>query len=284
MKTPPARIEWPSGRLDFSAGCLVMGILNVTPDSFSDGGDYFDTEAAVARGLEMIRQGAAILDIGPESTRPGAAPVSPDEQIRRAVPVIQKLREQTAVPISIDTRNAAVAQAALNAGASMLNDISALNDDAMASLAVKKKVPVILMHIQGTPETMQLAPHYADVVAEVMEFLMGQAKYAESLGIPAELIFLDPGIGFGKTVEHNLCLFKRLELFASLGYRLLVGPSRKRFIGHITGKDNPVERLAGTAATVALAAMKGASIVRVHDVAEMADVVRIVSAVQNTAT
>lgn len=283
MKELPLQLEWPEGRLDFSAGCRVMGILNVTPDSFSDGGQYLDTDKAVARGLEMVQQGAAVLDIGPESTRPGAEPVSIGEQIRRAVPVIQRLRERTAIPISIDTRVAPVAEAALDAGASMLNDISALGDEAMAKLAAKRRVPVILMHMQGTPETMQQAPMYDDVVAEVLEFLMERAKYAESMGIPGELIVLDPGIGigFGKNTEHNLCLLKRLELFTGLGYRLLVGPSRKRFIGQIAGKDNPADRIFGTAAAVALAAMKGASLVRVHDVAEMAEVVKIVSAVQN---
>ncbi|NLW85048.1 MAG: dihydropteroate synthase [Phycisphaerae bacterium] len=261
-----------------------MGILNVTPDSFSDGGDFLDVDRAVTRGIEMVQQGAAIIDIGAESTRPGAAPVAAVEQIRRAVPIIQKLRQQVTVPISIDTRQAAVAEAAIEAGASMLNDISALEDEAMAVLAAQKQVPVVLMHIQGTPETMQQAPQYDDVVAEVMEFLMERAKYAEVMGIARERIFLDPGIGFGKTTDHNLCLLKRLELFCELGYRVLVGTSRKRFIGQLTGKDRPAERLAGTAATVALAAMKGASIVRVHDVAEMVDVVRIVSAVQNAVT
>jgi dihydropteroate synthase len=284
MKPPTHHLEWPSGRLDFTGGCRVMGILNVTPDSFSDGGDFLDVDRAVTRGIEMVQQGAAIIDIGAESTRPGAAPVAAVEQIRRAVPIIQKLRQQVTVPISIDTRQAAVAEAAIEAGASMLNDISALEDEAMAVLAAQKQVPVVLMHIQGTPETMQQAPQYDDVVAEVMEFLMERAKYAEVMGIARERIFLDPGIGFGKTTDHNLCLLKRLELFCELGYRVLVGTSRKRFIGQLTGKDRPAERLAGTAATVALAAMKGASIVRVHDVAEMVDVVRIVSAVQNAVT
>lgn len=286
MRQLPDHLEWPAGRLDFSHGCLVMGILNVTPDSFSDGGVFFDADKAVARGLEMVQQGASILDVGPESTRLGAAPVSADEQIRRAVPVIRRLRQQTAIPVSIDTRDAAVAEAALDAGASMLNDITALNDEAMAQLAARCNVPVILMHMQGTPETMQQAPRYADVVAEVLEFLMERAKYAEALGIPKEGIIVDPGIGigFGKTTDHNLCLLKRLELFAGLGYRLLVGPSRKRFIGQLTGRDKPADRIAGTAAAVALAAIKGASIVRVHDVAEMVDVVRIIRAVQRAET
>ena len=284
MNRPSESLEWPSGRLDFFGGCLVMGIVNVTPDSFSDGGQFFDVDKAVAGGLEMVRQGAAILDVGPESTRPGAAPVSVDEQIRRAVPVIRKLREHTAIPVSIDTRNAEVAAAALDAGASILNDITALSDEAMARLAAERRVPVVLMHMQGTPETMQHNPRYDDVVAEVRDFLMQRAQHAESMGIPSDMIFLDPGIGFGKTTEHNLQLLKRLEVFAGLGYRLLVGTSRKRFIGQLTGKDNPTDRLFGTAATVALAAWKGASVVRVHDTAAMVDVVRVIAAVQNAET
>ena len=200
MTPLPARLEWPTGRLDFSAGCRVMGILNVTPDSFSDGGAYQDTEKAVARGLEMVQQGAAILDIGPESTRPGAAPVSTDEQIRRAVPVIRQLRQKTDVPISIDTRNVAVAQAAFDAGANMLNDITALGEKAMTALAHRRQVPVILMHMQGEPQTMQQAPRYTDVVAEVLEFLMERANAAEAAGIPKEWIILDTGIGYGKTI------------------------------------------------------------------------------------
>ncbi len=281
MNAPPRYLEWPGGRLDFSGGPVVMGIVNVTPDSFSDGGAFFDTDKAVARGLTMARQGAAIIDIGPESSRPGAAPVPVDEQIRRAVPVIEKLHTQIDIPISIDTRDASVAAAALDAGASMLNDITALADEAMAHLAAERRVPVVLMHMQGTPETMQQHPQYEDVVGEILEFLTARAACAEAMGIARDLIFLDPGIGFGKTTEHNLLLLKHLDVFAASGYRLLVAASRKRFIGDITGKDTPAERIFGTAATVALAAIQGASIVRVHDVAEMLDVVRMVAAVQN---
>lgn len=285
MNTPLSDVlEWPTGRLDFSNGPVVMGIVNVTPDSFSDGGRFFDADKAVAGGLEMVRQGAAILDIGPESTRPGAAPVSVDEQIRRSVPVIEMLRRQTDIPISIDTRCVQVAAAALDAGASMLNDITALSEEAMARLAAQRRVPVVLMHMRGTPETMQHNPQYEDVVAEVRRFLLQRAAYAEAMGVARELIVLDPGIGFGKTTEHNLQLLKRLDVFSGLGYRLLVGTSCKRFIGQIIGKDSPDQRVFGTAATVALAVMKGASIVRVHDVAPMLDVVRMVSAVQNDAT
>ncbi len=281
MKTLPTVMEWPTGRLDFSGGCLVMGILNVTPDSFSDGGQFLDIDKAVARGVQMVQQGAAIIDVGPESTRPGAQPVSVDEQIRRAIPVIERLRRQVDVPISIDTRNAAVAEAALDAGGSIINDITALEDHQMACLISRRGVPVILMHMQGTPETMQDAPHYDDVVAEVLEYLMERAKYAETLGIHAHRIILDPGIGFGKTADHNLRLLKRLELFGGLGYRVMLAASRKRFISQIVGKEAIADRIYGTAAAIALGVMKGVSIVRVHDVAEMADVVKIVRAVQN---
>lgn len=284
MKMLPTVLEWPTGRLDFSGGCLVMGILNITPDSFSDGGQFLDIDKAVARGVEMVRQGAAIIDVGPESTRPGAQPVSVEEQIRRALPVIQQLRQQIDVPISIDTRDAAVAEAAMDAGASMVNDITALEDQRMACLISQRGVPVILMHMQGTPETMQQAPHYDDVVAEVLEYLMERAKYAETLGIEAHRIILDPGIGFGKTTEHNLRLLKRLELFGGLGYRVMLAASRKRFISQVTGKEPIADRIFGTAAAIALGVMKGISIVRVHDVAEMVDVIKVIRAVQNAET
>lgn len=280
MKKLPDIMEWPKGRLDFSSGCRLMGVLNVTPDSFSDGGQFLDTEQAVARGIEMAAQGAAVIDIGPESTRPGAEAVTKDEQISRAVPVVQKLAKQLDIPISIDTRDPDVARAAIEAGASVINDITTLADDKMLQLAVDTSVPVILMHMQGTPQTMQAAPHYDDVVNEVMEYLMERAKSAEDAGVKAEHIFLDPGIGFGKTSRHNLQLLNRLDLLCDLGYRVLVGTSRKRFIGKLTGKDIPADRLFGTAATVAWAIAKGASIVRVHDVAQMADVVKVVNAVR----
>jgi dihydropteroate synthase len=279
MKKPPDILKWPAGTLDFSGGAMVMGILNVTPDSFSDGGRFTDVEAAVARGVEMVRQGAAIIDIGPESTRPGAEPVPADEQIIRAVPVIEKLLQQVDTPISIDTRIPEVAHAAIEAGAAILNDITALVDDAMMQLAVEKQTPVILMHMQGQPRTMQQNPHYDDVVTDVLEFLMERAKAAEDAGVPANHIILDPGIGFGKTAEHNLQLLRRLDLLCDLGYRVLIGASRKRFIGQLTGKDTPAERVFGTAATTAIAIVKGASIIRVHDVAETVDVVKVANAV-----
>jgi dihydropteroate synthase len=256
-----------------------MGILNVTPDSFSDGGEFFDTDRAIERGMQMADEGAAIIDIGAESTRPGSKPVPQDEQIQRAVPVIEGLLRTVNVPISIDTYSSQVAAAALKAGASMINDITALSDEQMGQLAAERQVPVILMHMLGTPATMQAEPKYDDVVAEVRDFLFDRAKRAERLGIPRERIFIDPGIGFGKTLEHNLQLLRNIDKFVETGYRVLVGTSRKSFIGHITGKANPADRIFGTAATVALCAAAGVSIVRVHDVAEMLDVVKVSRAI-----
>jgi dihydropteroate synthase len=277
--SPPNILEWPSGKLDFSAGCLLMGILNVTPDSFSDGGQFLDRDKAIEQGLKMAADGAAIIDVGPESTRPGAEPVSTDEQIRRAIPVIENLAKKQKIPISIDTTNYEVAKAALDAGASMLNDITALADERMARLAAEKQVPVVLMHMQGTPRTMQIEPKYEDLVNDLLAFLLERAKGAERFGIPKERFFIDPGIGFGKTVEHNLKLLADIGKFVTTGYRVLVGPSRKAFIGKITGKQNPADRIFGTAAAVALCTAAGVSIVRVHDVAEMLDVVKIANAI-----
>ena len=257
-----------------------MGVLNVTPDSFSDGGEFFDIDKAVEQGLKMAGDGAAIIDVGAESTRPGAESVSASEQIKRVVPVIKALSKKIDTPISIDTYDVNVAQAALEAGAAMINDITALSDERMGELAAERGVPVVLMHIQGSPATMQAEPRYDDVVGEILEFLVGRAKRAEGFGISKEKIFIDPGIGFGKTLEHNLLILRNIHKFVETGYRVLVGTSRKSFIGKITGKENPAERLFGTAATVALCAAAGVSIVRVHDVAEMVDVVKIVNAVK----
>jgi len=268
-------VEWPGGRLDFSAGCVVMGILNVTPDSFSDGGKFLDTEKAVQQGVRMAAEGAATIDVGAESTRPGSEPVSAEEQIKRAIPVIERLAAKIKVPISIDTYNYEVATAALKAGASMINDITALADGRMAKLAAENKVPTVLMHMQAAPKTMQVEPKYEDVVKEVLDFLVQRAKRAEEFGILKERIFIDPGIGFGKTLEHNLLLLRNIDKFIATSYRVLVGTSRKSFLGRITGKGNPAERIFGTAATVALCAAAGVSIVRAHDMAQMVDVVKV---------
>lgn len=274
------KLNWPNGSIDFTAGCVVMGILNVTDDSFSDGGKFADVESAVAHGLAMANAGAVIIDVGAESTRPGSEPVVTSEQIARAVPVIERLREQSDVVISIDTADAEVAEAALDAGANMINDVTAMSDGRMGRLAMKRKVPIVLMHMQGSPKTMQAEPTYDDVVSEVRDYLLDRAELAEKIGVKEKMIFIDPGIGFGKTMEHNLELLRNIDVFVEMGYKVLMGTSRKRFIGQLTGKENPEERVMGTAATVAISAAMGASIVRVHDVGEMVDVVKVINALK----
>ncbi|MBW8042290.1 MAG: dihydropteroate synthase [Planctomycetes bacterium] len=256
-----------------------MGVLNVTPDSFSDGGQFLDTNKAIEHGLKMAAEGASIIDIGAESTRPGSASVSAEEQIKRVVPVIEALCKKIDVPISIDTNRSEVAQAALEAGAAMINDITALSDERMGELVAEEQVPVILMHMQGTPTTMQIEPKYEDVVSEVRQFLLNKAQRAEQFGIPKERIFIDPGIGFGKTLKHNLLLLRNIDQFVNTGYRVLVGTSRKSFIGKITDKNKPADRIFGTAASVALCVAGMVSIVRVHDMAEMVDVVKVTHAI-----
>lgn len=272
-------LEWPKGHLDSSKGCLIMGVLNVTPDSFSDGGQFFQTDKAIEHGLQMAADGAAIIDVGGESARPGSTPVSAAEQIKRVVPVIKALAKKLDVPISIDTYNYEVAQAALQAGAAMINDITALSDERMGQLAAEQQVPVVLMHMQGTPATMQIEPKYDDVVGEVRQFLLDRAKRAQQFGISKDRIFIDPGIGFGKTLEHNLELLRNIDKFVATGYRVLVGTSRKSFIGKLTGRENPSDRIFGTAASIALCVAAGVSVVRVHDVGEMADVVKVADAI-----
>jgi dihydropteroate synthase len=260
---------------------LVMGVLNVTPDSFSDGGRYASTEAAVAHGVEMVADGASLIDIGGESTRPGADPVDDDQQIRRVVPVIEALvAQQVDAILSIDTTRAAVAEAAIAAGAGLINDISAGTDDpAMFPLAARRRVPIILMHMQGTPKTMQVSPTYDDVTAEVAGFLNERLIAAEIHGIEPDRILLDPGIGFGKAQPHNLELLRRLRELTVLGRPLVLGTSRKGFIGRITGEPEPGRRLFGTAATVGWTIANGASIVRVHDVKPMMQVVAMVRSI-----
>jgi dihydropteroate synthase len=258
-----------------------MGILNVTPDSFSDGGAFADLRQAVAHAQKMAAAGADIIDIGGESTRPGAAAVSTEEELRRVVPVIEQIaNHQSPVTISVDTRKAAVAERAVAAGAQIVNDVSALRFDArMANVVRDSGAGVVLMHMQGTPETMQTEPRYDDVVAEVREFLAERITFAESRGIKKTQIAIDPGIGFGKTVEHNLALLAGLPEFVALGCPVLVGASRKAFIGRVLGRE-PVERLAGSVAVAMWAVARGARIVRVHDAAETVDAVRMVEAIQ----
>lgn len=267
-------LKWNNWQLDFSDGPLVMGVLNITPDSFSDGGEFVKVDKAVDHALAMIKDGAAIIDVGPESSRPGAKPVSQEDQISRAIPVIQKLAGKISAPISIDTPSVEVAGAALKAGAGMINDISGAEDEDMIELAVKFDVPIALMHMQGTPGTMQDDPVYENVVEEVLEFLLERAAKCRAAGMNKEMIFIDPGIGFGKTLEHNIRLMKNLHKFSASGYRILLGASRKRFLGEITGKENPGDRLAGTLASTAIAAMQKVGIVRVHDVAENFDMIK----------
>ncbi len=281
MHKLPDRMEWRGANLDFSHGAILMGILNVTPDSFSDGGLYQDVEAAVTHGIEMEGQGASIIDIGAESTRPGSRPVSAVEQIHRAIPVIERLVGKVKIPISIDTTEAEVALAAIEAGASIINDITALASEKMAALAAQKQVPVILMHMQGTPETMQQAPVYKNVVADVRDYLLKRAELAENAGVLHERIILDPGIGFGKTFRHNLQLLNQLDRLCELDYRILIGTSRKGFLGKITETEKVMERDWATAASVAMAIAKGASIVRVHNVRAMADAVAVANAVSH---
>jgi dihydropteroate synthase len=248
---------------------LIMGILNRTPDSFSDGGLYQDEAQALAHALQMAEEGADIIDVGGESTRPGSRRVEAWEQIRRVVSLIERLRGSlpAAIPISIDTTRAEVAAAALAAGASILNDISAGRDDpAMFKLAAQTGVPIILMHMQATPETMQINPAYGDVVAEVKSFLLERAEAAQAAGIRREQVFIDPGIGFGKTNEHNLALMANLKQFVDTGYPMLLGTSRKRFMGAICAQTEPKELLGATCATTALGVMAGVRIFRVHDI------------------
>jgi dihydropteroate synthase len=258
----------------------LMGVVNVTPDSFSDGGLYFDSGTAVEHGRVLAASGAAILDVGGESTRPGAEAVPAEEELRRVVPVIEGLAALgSGAAISVDTSKAAVAAAALDAGATIVNDVTALRGDpAMAALVAERDAGVVLMHMAGDPRTMQVDPRYDDVVAEVREFLAERLAFATGAGIEAERIWLDPGIGFGKTAEHNFELLRALPELATLGRPLVVGTSRKSFIGRTDGSDTD-ERLGGTIATSVLAAASGAAILRVHDVAEMSQALRMASAV-----
>lgn len=258
---------------------VLMGVVNVTPDSFFDGGRFDDPQRAVAHAVRLVEEGAALLDIGAESTRPGALPVDEQEERRRLIPVVAALAKAVSVPISVDTSKAEVARAAIDAGAVMINDVTALRGDrAMVDVAAQTGAGLVLMHMQGTPETMQQAPHYDDVVGEIAQFLAERARFAVDHGVSQDRIVLDPGIGFGKTLDHNLDLLANLHVFAQLGFPLLVGPSRKGFIGQLTHQS--VEARAwGTAGVVALAVQQGANILRVHDVGPMKDVVSVAFAI-----
>jgi dihydropteroate synthase len=245
---------------------LLMGVINVTPDSFSDGGRFFAPEAAVELGLRLAAEGADLLDVGGQSTRPGATSVAAEEELRRVLPVVTALCDQTSVPISVDTSSALVARACLDAGAEAINDVNALADDDLCSLAVARGCGVCAMHMQGTPATMQRDPQYGNVVQEVFTWLAARRDALTAAGIVAERIALDPGIGFGKTAEHNLAILNHLDRYRELGCPLLVGLSRKAFIGHVLG-DRLIDRSAGTIGAALAAARQGAEILRVHDVA-----------------
>ena len=256
----------------------IMGIVNVTPDSFSDGGKHHSTERAIEHALRLIEEGADILDIGGESTRPGATPVSLEDELARVVPVIQQLAPQIGVPISIDTYKPEVMKAAIDAGADIVNDVGALQEPGALEAVANSHAGVCLMHMQGTPQTMQLDPQYSDVVAEVKDFLQSRMRAAVDAGIVAERIVLDPGFGFGKRTQHNIALLQALPSLSELGRPLLVGLSRKSVLGYLTGNDVHARLHASIAASV-ISAMKGAKIIRVHDVKATADALKIAAAV-----
>jgi dihydropteroate synthase len=262
-----------------AADFLLMGVVNVTPDSFSDGGRFLEPSAAVAHGVRLSEEGAAILDVGGESTRPGAAPVDAEEELRRVVPVVEGLAAAgTGSQLSIDTSKAAVARAALDAGASYVNDVTAFRaDPAIAGLVAERDVECCLMHMLGEPRTMQEDPRYDDVVSDVKAFLEGRLAFAVGEGVPEERVTLDPGIGFGKTLDQNLELLRRLEEIVAIGRPVMIGTSRKSFLGKLTGRDVD-DRLAGTIATIVLAYARGASVFRVHDVAPVRDALAVAAA------
>jgi dihydropteroate synthase len=271
-------MRFPPTDLPVALPC-VMGIVNVTPDSFSDGGQHADTGSAVAHGLRLAAEGAAILDIGGESTRPGAAPVPVDEELRRVVPVVEGLAAVSPALLSVDTTKAAVVRAALDAGATVVNDVTALRGDpAMAALVAERGCPVCLMHMLGEPRTMQDDPRYGDVVAEVTAFLEARLAVAVAAGVREEQVLLDPGIGFGKTLAHNLALLAHLDRIVAIGRPVVLGASRKRFIGALLGLD-PGERAAGTVATTVLGFARGAAVLRVHDVRPNVEALRVAQAI-----
>jgi dihydropteroate synthase len=280
------QLSWSNHTLVFGKRTCIMGVVNVTPDSFSDGGKFFDTDVAIAQGEKLAADGADILDVGGESTRPFSDPVPVDEEIRRVVPVIEQLGRRVPIPISIDTTKADVARRALEAGASIINDVAALRfDSGLAALAVEFDVPLILMHMLGEPKSMQVSPAYDNLIDDIRTFLEDAVHRAVELGVPRSKIIVDPGIGFGKTVTHNLLLLKHTHAFASLDLPVLIGPSRKAFIRKILKQDHEEDIQpdlpmveTGTQAAVAAAVLNGAHIVRVHDVANTVSTVKILDA------
>lgn len=282
MKRRTFALRLPARTLALGQHTLVMGILNVTPDSFSDGGLYLDANAAVARAIAMKAAGADIIDVGGESTRPGSAGVSAEEEMRRILPILRGLRGKIRIPISVDTSKAEVAEAAAEAGAEIVNDVTGLrNDPRIAEVARRRKLGLILMHMRGTPQTMQTTPFARDVIRDVNVGLRRSIALASKAGVAKSQIVIDPGIGFGKSHEQNCEILRRLPEFAKLGFPLLVGTSRKSFLGTALMQNTENDRIWGTAATVAASILQGAHIVRVHDVAEMAQVARVTDVVRS---
>jgi dihydropteroate synthase len=283
------KLSWGSHSLSFGNRTCIMGILNVTPDSFSDGGGFFSCDAAVAHGEKLAEAGADIIDIGGESTRPFSEPVSIEEERRRVLPVIEKLAKRVSIPMSIDTTKASIAREAIESGASIINDISAMySDPDMMGVAEKYGVPVVIMHMKGTPKTMQVSPHYDHLIKEIKEFLKKAIDRAEKNGIARSKIIIDPGIGFGKTVEHNLLIIKYIDQFNTLNNPILIGPSRKSFIRNILeGSHDGDTRLeipeleTGTQAAIAAAVLNGAHIVRVHDVAKARSTLKLIDSIRS---
>ncbi len=274
------KISGQNFSFDFSKKTRIMGILNVTPDSFSDGGKHFDKDSAIRHAIQMAEDGADIIDIGGESTRPGSDAVDAEEEIKRTMPVIEALAKKISLPISIDTYKSEVSRKALEAGASIVNDISGLRfDPRMPDVIAKYKAPVVIMHIKGAPKNMQQNPEYEALIPEIMDYLRESIAIAVRAGIHEDKIIIDPGIGFGKTLEHNLEIINNLHEFKLLGKPVLIGPSRKSFIGKIFDNAPTDERLEGTAAAVAISILKGADIIRVHDVKYMARVAKISDAI-----
>ena len=277
----PEALDWPGHHLDLACRTAVMGILNVTPDSFFDGGAHFSLRDAVNHGLTLAREGADIIDVGGESTRPYSDPLPLDEELRRVIPVIKALAQETELTISIDTYKSEVARLAIEAGATMVNDVSALRfDPGLGPLVAEADLPIVLMHMKGTPRDMQVNPTYEDLIGEILAFLRKAVDEAHSVGIRKELVIIDPGIGFGKSFDDNLRILRELDAFSSLGQPIMVGTSNKAFIGHTLGLP-PDSRDAGTMATVAAAVMNGADIVRVHNVKTAKETVRMIDAIKS---
>ncbi len=275
------KLSWKNFCFDFSKKTYIMGILNVTPDSFSDGGLYFDKATAVKRALQMVEEGADIIDIGGESTRPGSEPVTIEEELKRTIPVIKALARKIEIPLCIDTYKSEVAKRALDAGASMVNDISALRfDPLMPAVVSEYKVPAVIMHIRGNPKDMQQNPLYEALIPEIFDYLRAGMIIARQAGISEDMIVIDPGIGFGKTFDHNLQIIHNLQEFNQFRKPILIGLSRKAFIGKILGDVPATERLEGTAAAVAISITNGANIIRVHDVKQMVKVAKVADAIK----